>query len=169
MSIFQRLGSTIMLLTVPWFLSVLGGRVKIDPKTGLPNYKNPKLPSHGYFHFTQTGVSISQATNNGGLLMLVTCISYIIIQFSNFLYGTKYLAEGEHPWAGTGCIVCFLFFCGYLYYQYVISESDEVTNKRLEKTRKLIQDKKITLTGVLISEMNLANNKNDSPSNLEGK
>lgn len=32
-------GSTIMLLTIPWFLSVVGGRVKIDPVSGTALYK----------------------------------------------------------------------------------------------------------------------------------
>jgi hypothetical protein len=36
-------GSTIMLLTLPWFLSIVGGRVNIDPVTLLPNYRSPKL------------------------------------------------------------------------------------------------------------------------------
>ncbi|CAE7747158.1 NCL [Symbiodinium microadriaticum] len=36
-------GSTIMLLTIPWCLSVYGGRVDLDA-TGNANYrKNPKL------------------------------------------------------------------------------------------------------------------------------
>jgi len=35
-------GSTIMLLTVPWFLSILGGRVNLDQR-GEPRYKAPKL------------------------------------------------------------------------------------------------------------------------------
>jgi hypothetical protein len=32
-------GSTIMLLTIPWFLSIVGGRVHIDPTNGEPVYK----------------------------------------------------------------------------------------------------------------------------------
>ena len=34
-------GSTIMLLTIPWFLSVLAGRVDLDA-SGAPNYR--KVP-----------------------------------------------------------------------------------------------------------------------------
>lgn len=36
-------GSTILLLTLPWFLSVFGGRVDIHHVTGKPNYCRPKL------------------------------------------------------------------------------------------------------------------------------
>ena len=40
-------GSTIMLLSVPFSLSVWAGRVNIDPNTNLPNYlAKPKLTGH---------------------------------------------------------------------------------------------------------------------------
>lgn len=40
-------GSTIMLLTIPWFLAWLGGRVDLD-ETGMPNYnKKPKFTGQG--------------------------------------------------------------------------------------------------------------------------
>ena len=47
-------GSTIMLLTAPWFLSVLGGRVNIVD--GKASYKPPKLTPAGKFSWTETGV-----------------------------------------------------------------------------------------------------------------
>ncbi len=57
-------GSTIMLLTVPWFLSVVAGRVNIDSRTGLCVYKCPhgfsswsKLMPRNNFSLTGTGVS----------------------------------------------------------------------------------------------------------------
>jgi hypothetical protein len=53
-------GSTIMLLTMPWFLSILGGRVNLDPKTRLPNYKgSPKLDP-GNSDLFNSGVTISK-------------------------------------------------------------------------------------------------------------
>ena len=41
-------GSTIMLLTIPWALAIIYGRVNIDPATNIPNYKgSPKLQPAG--------------------------------------------------------------------------------------------------------------------------
>ena len=45
-------GSTIMLLTIPWCLSIIGGRVDIDPKTKLARYVYHH--SSSYFSLLQT-------------------------------------------------------------------------------------------------------------------
>ncbi len=57
-------GSTIMLLTLPWFLSVLAGRVNIDAVSGLCVYKggfiyrtSSKLTPKNSFNLLGTGVS----------------------------------------------------------------------------------------------------------------
>ena len=79
-------GSTIMLLTAPWFLSVLGGRVNIvdgkasytSPKLYDPE-KNPKESLPTFFSWTDTGVDVSENVNTGGLLMAVTAIPFLII------------------------------------------------------------------------------------------
>jgi len=72
-------GSTIMLLTVPWFLSILAGRV--DVVNGECVYKvpkgQPKLTTPG---MTQSGVSPDSAVPISCRIMIATCISYIIIQ-----------------------------------------------------------------------------------------
>lgn len=73
-------GSTIMLLTIPWFLSILAGRVDIED--GECVYKRKKgvaklTPGRG---MTQSGVSPDSAVPVSCRLMLATCISYIIIQ-----------------------------------------------------------------------------------------
>jgi hypothetical protein len=73
-------GSTIMLLTVPWFLSILAGRVDIE--NGECVYKRPKgtpklTPGRG---MTQSGVSPDSAVPVSCRIMMATCISYIVIQ-----------------------------------------------------------------------------------------
>lgn len=56
-------GSTIMLLTIPWFLSILGGRV--DVVNGAPYYKGrPKLSSSS--SLSQSGVAIAPSVRRGG-------------------------------------------------------------------------------------------------------
>ncbi len=60
-------GSTIMLLTLPWFLSIMAGRVNIN-ESGRCVYKCPRPhdlrrtwyklnPSHSFFSTIRTGVS----------------------------------------------------------------------------------------------------------------
>lgn len=73
-------GSTIMLLTVPWFLSILAGRVDIEG--GECIYKRPKgvaklTPGRG---LTQSGVSPDSSVPVSCRIMIATCISYVIIQ-----------------------------------------------------------------------------------------
>ena len=47
-------GSTIMLMTIPWFISVFAGRVNMDGPNKTPNYfGRPKLSSRS---LTKTGV-----------------------------------------------------------------------------------------------------------------
>eukprot|EP01031_Cornospumella_fuschlensis_P038326 gene38326-46576_t len=95
-------GSTIMLLTVPWFLSIIGGRVNIDPKTNLANYKAPKLSPPNRMHLTGTGVSVSPAVNKGAYIVLLTAVSYFLLQVPGLIYlnnTPQEQAEGEKMWA----------------------------------------------------------------------
>lgn len=71
------------------FLATVGGRVDINKESGLAVYKRPpgavgwtKLTPggslmHNLFH---TGVTGSPQVKKGGKLMMITAISYIIIQ-----------------------------------------------------------------------------------------
>ena len=73
-------GSTIMLLTVPWFLSIYAGRV--DIVGGVCRYKPPKGQkklSPGVAA-SACGVSTDVAVETSCKLMLITCIPYVIIQ-----------------------------------------------------------------------------------------
>jgi hypothetical protein len=74
-------GSTIMLLTIPWFLSILAGRVDLD-ESGEAIYKVPKgqrklTPGRG---LRQSGVSTEKAVSVSCRLMILTCLSYVVIQ-----------------------------------------------------------------------------------------
>lgn len=60
-------GSTIMLLTIPWILSIYGGRVDMDGSTGLPTYSNrPKLSPENT-SLSGSGVILTSDVNKGGL------------------------------------------------------------------------------------------------------
>jgi hypothetical protein len=95
-------GSTIMLLTIPWGLSVFAGRV--DLHDGNPNYtKRPKLTydtglSETLWH---TGVAVTDEIRHGGVIMALTTIPYFLIQIpASFLHGpSQEVAQGEHWYA----------------------------------------------------------------------
>jgi hypothetical protein len=56
-----------MLLTIPWILSIYGGRVDIDSVTRQPTYsRRPKL-SPGNDSLTGSGVVLTSDVNKGGL------------------------------------------------------------------------------------------------------
>jgi len=146
-------GSTIMLLTVPWGLSVFGGRVNIDDD-GIPNYRNtPKLTKKGSLHgeLTKTGVSISETVSHGGVIMVITTIPYFLIQIpALFLHGpTEEVAKGEHYWALSGLVVCLVGFLSYLYLQLQISQKGMDRGKRIAVVKKLLQEGRVSLSGAL--------------------
>lgn len=151
-------GSTIMLLTIPWFLSIVGGRVNIDAKTGKPRYKTPKLEPEGNFSLTGTGVAVSAPVNAGAYTILLTSVSYFLLQVPGLAYLNSTPAEqakGERTWAIIGTVACVFFFGRYLYQQYLISNEPDTTQQmsREEYLRKAIADKVITLAGVMTAEL----------------
>ncbi len=151
-------GSTIMLLTIPWFLSVVGGRVNIEPKTGRPRYRQPKLSPEGFFSFSQTGVVITKPVNAAAYTILLTAIAYFLLQVPGLIYLNNTPVEqaaGEKVWAIIGSFVCLFFFLRYLYQQYAQSEEPNTTQKvkRDDFLRTAIAQKKITLAGVMTAEL----------------
>ena len=57
-------GSTIMLLTMPWFLCILGGRVDINTGTGRPNYASKLIQPDtdsctSMTSLVETGISVN--------------------------------------------------------------------------------------------------------------
>eukprot|EP00177_Eucheuma_denticulatum_P003538 GFKZ01006393.1.p1 GENE.GFKZ01006393.1~~GFKZ01006393.1.p1 ORF type:complete len:588 (-),score=101.65 GFKZ01006393.1:114-1877(-) len=118
-------GSTSMLLTVPWFLSVLAGRVSI--RDGKAFYRQPKLQPPGDLSLVGTGVVPNEIVSTNGFIMLITAIPYLVIQGAAFLSGnfirveqtpdgTRHAADFEKTPAMFCFIVCFTFFFGYLWF-----------------------------------------------------
>lgn len=146
-------GSTIMLLTVPWGLSIYGGRVDLDAN-GTPNYAGkPKLKNHASFNneLTKTGVSITETVSHGAKIMMVSTLPYFLIQVpAFFIHGpTDELAKGEKYWALAGLIVCLVGFVTYLYLQLQLSKAGEDKGKRVAVVKKLLQEGRVSLSGAL--------------------
>ncbi len=154
-------GSTIMLLTVPWFLSILGGRVDITPD-GLCAYKaKPKLTDLSLLeaeNWLLSGVTISPKIKKVSNYMLITACSYLIIQIPGLFYvmsSPAAQAKGEAMWATLGMITCLGFFGYYLYHQYSCKDDK---NEKHNATRedlliKAIYKGDVTLLGVMVEEI----------------
>lgn len=149
-------GSTIMLLTIPWGLSVVAGRVDIDSH-GNPNYNGkPKLTKGSVFaQRSSTGVSITDTVSHGAKIMMVTTIPYFLIQVpAFFIHGpSDVLAEGERLWALAGLVVCLVGFVSYLYMQVSISRAGEDKGKRVAVVKKLLQEGRVSLSGALTADV----------------
>ena len=147
-------GSTIMLLTIPWGLSVYGGRVnlKTSPSGELKaTYnKKPKL-TEGLPLMEQantTGVVITDEIKNGSKIMILTLIPYIVIQGpASFLKGGDNIAAAEKNWALLGLIICLIGFVLYLKIQVEKSKEDEEKFHRMEVVKNLLKNGEVSLSG----------------------
>jgi Ca2+/Na+ antiporter len=125
-------GSTIMLLTIPWFLSIVAGRVTIQNDHGKNLFfytKKIKLDPKSSWGLFNTGVKAGGEVKTGALLMLITSISYLVIQLRAFQLeksGSNSVALGERFYALVGLIICTVLFFGYLVYQWMTSEQSRI-------------------------------------------
>merc|ERR1719401_2910616 len=109
-------GSTVMLLTIAWWVSILGGRVDRDSETGIPIYRRPtgwtgktledgsvvtqweKLltPADGgsWSNFFSTGVMVKDSVKDNCVYILGTLMPLVVVQVS-----IEYLTYvyGAHP------------------------------------------------------------------------
>lgn len=129
-------GSTSMLLTVPWFLAICAGRVNIRADGVLTyHYRKHKLtPSN--FDINNTGVQPKSMVRISGRIMMLTAVSYFVIQGAALVSGTFYksqenadsiraAAKIEYWPAVVCCAVAFSFFVWYLYDQVTSSSEEE--------------------------------------------
>lgn len=118
-------GSTIMLLTIPWFLTILAGGVVLDPETGSSVYDRKLAEeliasSHGKVKY---GVEPERtAMTSGAKVILYTCVSYIVIQVSAFYFTAvdsreADIVSGESSYAIICLVFCLGSFAWYIYSQ----------------------------------------------------
>lgn len=146
-------GSTIMLLTVPWALSVYQGRVDFDDDNDMePNYKQPKLTKST---FSDTGVALSNEVNQGAKMMMLTTLPYFLIQIpAFFLSGDREtVSEGEKYWAMAGFVVCISFFVLYLYTQVKMSNDTIHKMRRIAVIKDTLKKGAVSLRGALREEV----------------
>eukprot|EP00405_Crypthecodinium_cohnii_P016088 CAMPEP_0206444582 /NCGR_PEP_ID=MMETSP0324_2-20121206/14995_1 /ASSEMBLY_ACC=CAM_ASM_000836 /TAXON_ID=2866 /ORGANISM="Crypthecodinium cohnii, Strain Seligo" /LENGTH=657 /DNA_ID=CAMNT_0053912627 /DNA_START=220 /DNA_END=2193 /DNA_ORIENTATION=- len=158
-------GSTVMLLTVPWFLSVLGGRVQIvdgEPcysrrlRHSLGGSEEEARQPGGCFH---TGVGPDKTIRVSAQVMVVTClIGYAIVEVPAFILrddSPEVEEEDIKPAAYIGAAACAIMFAAYLWLQFRLARMDGSSNAAVTDARaialaqRLINRKELSLAGVL--------------------
>jgi len=125
-------GSTIMLLTLPWLLSVRAAQVDMNDKGEFVGYK--AKPGKRSTAGKPQGCQFNDGVTKNAWIMLLTSLSYFVIQFPALTVddqktkeqlGDGYLEEvmkeskGEHLWAGIGAICTLALFTFYMVLQYL--------------------------------------------------
>ena len=156
-------GSTIMLLTIPWFLSLWAGRVDVVNGTCDTAYKRgaQKRLTQGS-SMMNTGISVNPIIRKNAWMMLATAFPcYLIIQIPAFIDGVQAghvdptLSTDEHVYAIIGLTLCCVLFCYYLYFQ--AHNSDQEANfDRLLKSWLNGEMKGVggSLSAILCNELN---------------
>lgn len=178
-------GSTVMLITVPWFLSILGGRVPIVD--GEACYGNRQARMTGREVLGPCGSMVSMgvsadlnAVRASAISMLTTCLlGYLAVEIPALTFlkddSTKQSTDIK-PFAWTGCIICCIMFVGYLGLQLCLANKDDANGKNISSesinakaievaTRK-IQDGSLSLSGVLSF---FANSREEDQSKMEAR
>lgn len=152
-------GSTIMLLTLPWFLSIYAGRV--DIKNGDTMYKGNKLTPPTNRSLFHTGVKLGGTIASNASVMLLTCSPFIIVQGPAFLVNLRGSLSAraeqsishqervrvEHPFACASLVLSWSLFLWYLLRMYHDNYCADgaVTDTIVNKMVQSIQEGKLTL------------------------
>jgi Ca2+/Na+ antiporter len=178
-------GSTIMLLTLPWFACAFVGRVDvIDDSTDkesalLSKGKKSKGPSCAYTStpkltpglsfwdtMLKTGVQPPTTVKGSAVIMICSAFAYLIIQGPAFALSKDSLndaAKAENNWALAGLIVSSLMFAAFSAYCVFSASAIELQKARLIASRKeAVNRKLVSMVSLLRIEDNL--DKDDSSS-----
>jgi Ca2+/Na+ antiporter len=168
-------GSTIMLLTIPWFGAMILGRVDIVNKKGIDGQCSRfKLSS-----FWKSGVSVTPDVTYGAIIMMITSLPYLIIQGADWAYGANRpmdLINHKPPVyiKITALItfgICMVLFIGYLVYLLIFSAA----SKRKDELRKqqkiqrnvlkimILQSKKMSSHRIQKTETSLESGQEEQP------
>jgi Ca2+/Na+ antiporter len=154
-------GSTIMLLTIPFALSVYGGRVDLigTHRDKLNYLGRPKLTPKSSIadELWGSGVILTEAVQQGGWLMIATLIPYFLIQVpAFFIVGNQgEVAKGEHWWSLSGLLICLLGLTIYMQLQLKISRDGEDRDKRMAVMKKVLKKGSMSLSGAIAENMKL--------------
>jgi Ca2+/Na+ antiporter len=174
-------GSTIMLLTIPWGLSILYGAVPLDPTTGDALYGSTKkraradssaapAPGSGgcISRMTTFGVTPDPTIRTNACLMLATALIYLVIQGPAFRYdkdgpsAIPTLAKSEQAFAMAGLVLAMVAFVGYIWLMTKQGASDHSTKEYILNQAAIKQiegGSPVTLAGVIYPIIEAASQK----------
>jgi Ca2+/Na+ antiporter len=136
-------GSTIMLLTLPWFLSVVGGQVPID-NNGCAVYSK-QSPEPGNGKWSKMGVGNSDLVKRNGLFMIFSVALYLVIQVPVFMGEPETVVVSA---ATIGCVLCVICFLWYIVKQY--REQNAVVDEIVTEARvSAIRTGELSLLGAM--------------------
>lgn len=132
-------GSTVMLLTFPWFVAVMFGRVPM--KDGEPQYGQQDPASQTEGGMCSGGISFQESLQKNVKIMLATTLLFLVIQCpatveESETSSTSLQAQAENSLAGIGLVLCIVAFCGYLVYCFMDANEDKVLAKVIEGIKK---------------------------------
>lgn len=142
-------GSSIMLLTIPWFLASYAGRVNL--KDGVPNYASkPRLDPPNNADMYHTGIGVESKIKVNAIWMVVTLLGFLVMQlpvslspaFPPHATFDEMAAPAKMP-ALYGLVICVLLFAGYLGFQVW----DSMQPPAKDEPQKAL-DKKINLVAI---------------------
>jgi len=160
-------GSTIMLLTIPWFCSLLAGRVSLD-ENGVGMYKKKEKLVKPKWHPLRTGTNVKDGLRYSALMMLLTSLSYLLIQGPAFKYShrggeegngtesssvTSSEIEAEHWWALAGFISSLVLFIVYLVYQVKMANSESQKDKIAQVQHDAISKSLVSVSAVFAEQL----------------
>lgn len=148
-------GSTIMLLTVPWGLSIIAGKVDLNPDEDgnvIANYKgDQKLTPGNKITSTDAGVTVTKEIKHGAFIMMLTTVPYFLIQIpASYLEYNKSddIASGEKNWAFLAFIISIGGFFWYLTMHMRESREHEQKVRRMEVMKNMLKSGQLSLGGV---------------------
>jgi len=155
-------GSTIMLLTIPWALCIISGRV--DLVNGEANYKGKPKLTRGY-DLQHTGVTPRPSVAVNAKIMIGTAISYVIIQAAAFgsrcgrtvdtdvSEANDCMKSHEHWVALVALLFSIACFVGYLYYNIKNADSEDNEDFIGEVKKQAIESHMISISAAFESDL----------------
>jgi Ca2+/Na+ antiporter len=153
-------GSTIMLLTIPWFLSIYAGRVDCN-SGGSPSYrrrsgKRRLSPDADLWMGSGVAPKARNMVLSGRIMFATACI-YLVIQIPAFILvgdddSVEQVTTGERWWAFTGMLLSAVFFCIYLWFQAKLADDgDHPSSDKNEHKKVALQTQEIESGAVSIA------------------
>jgi len=155
-------GSTIMLLTVPWFCSLIAGRVSLD-ENGVGAYKKKEKLTDPKWSLLRTGTNVKPGLKISAAIMLITSLSYLLIQGPAFKYSGKNedseseVASSEinheHWWALAGFLMSVVMFVGYLVYQVLTANRESNKDKIAQVQHDAVSKSLMSVSAVFAEQL----------------